>query len=167
MTDDSGHQNSQLALCGTKNNYRFTLDPMATIDNSYQSIQVATLTAERLIDAYYGKGPNYSYWYGCSGRRAARHGEGPAIPQYYDGIVAGDPVYDIQAVNLTEIWGIQQIREVYLSTTPPLPPIQFVPGPVPEAAEPILSPHFPGATKLCSKRLCCKRVTRSTESPTA
>jgi hypothetical protein len=143
MTDDSGHQNSQLALCGTKNNYQFTLDPMATIDNSYQSIQVATLTAKRLIDAYYGKGPNYSYWYGCSAGGRQGMVMSQRFPQYYDGIVAGDPVYDIQAVNLTEIWGIQQIREVYLSTTPPLPPIQFVPGPVPEAAEPILFPAFP------------------------
>ena len=39
---------------------------MAVIDNSYQSIEVTTLTAKYLIAAYYGEGPNYSYWYGCS-----------------------------------------------------------------------------------------------------
>ena len=143
VTDDSGHENAQLALCGTKNNYEFTLDPMAVIDNSYQSIQVATLTAKYLIAAYYGEGPNYSYWYGCSAGGRQGMVMSQQFPQYFDGIVAGDPVYDIQAVNLTEIWGMEQIRDVYLSTTPPLPPMQFVPGPVPEVAEPILFPAFP------------------------
>ena len=143
ITDDSGHENSQLAQCGTKNNYEFTLDPMATIDNSYQSIQVATLTAKHLVDAYYGQGPNYSYWYGCSAGGRQGMVMSQRFPQYFDGIVAGDPVYDIQAVNLTEIWGMEQIRDVYLSTTPPLPPLQFVPGPVPEVAEPVLYPAFP------------------------
>jgi feruloyl esterase len=142
-TQDGGHENSQLALCGTKSNFEFFLDPMAVIDNSYQSIQVTALNAKYLIDAYYGRGPNYSYWEGCSagGRQAMVMSQ--QFPQYFDGIVAGDPVYDIQATNLTEIWGMEQIRNVYLSTTPPLPPIQFVPGPSPEVPEPILFPAFP------------------------
>src|SRR5262249_58340951 len=129
MTDDSGHQNSQLALCGTKNNYQFTLDPMATIDNSYQSIQVATLTAKRLIDAYYGEGPNYSYWYGCSAGGRQGMVMSQRFPQYYDGIVAGGSGYDIQTGKLTQNLGIQQIPEGYFATTPPPPPNSFLPRP--------------------------------------
>ena len=32
----------------------------------FPSIQVTTLTAKYLIDAYYGEGPKRSYWVGCS-----------------------------------------------------------------------------------------------------
>lgn len=65
------------------------------------------------------------------------------FPQYFDGIVAGDPVYDLQAIQLGAIWGIQNILDVYETATPPLPPLKFAPGPAPEAAEPIIGAAFP------------------------
>jgi Tannase and feruloyl esterase len=112
-TQDGGHENSQLAVCGTKSNNGFYLDPMGVIDNSYQSIQVTALNAKYLIDAYYGRGPNYSYWEGCStgGRQGMVMSQN--FPQYFDGIVAGDPVYDLEMIGLSELYGVQFIYNSY------------------------------------------------------
>ena len=34
------------------------------------------------------------------------------FPDYFDGIVAGDPVYDLDAISLSEDWGVQQIYDI-------------------------------------------------------
>jgi Tannase and feruloyl esterase len=39
------------------------------------------------------------------------------FPQYFDGIVAGDPVYDLERIDLSEIYGVQAIYNAY-STYP-------------------------------------------------
>ena len=96
-SQDGGHENSQLSTCGTMNTNEFFLDPMGTIDFAYQSIDVTTLTAKYLIAAYYGSEAGHSYWVGCStgGRQGMVMSQN--FPQYFDGIVDGDPVYDLQA----------------------------------------------------------------------
>jgi hypothetical protein len=33
-------------------------------------------------------------------------------PDYFDGIVAGDPVYDLEAIALTEDWGVKAIEAI-------------------------------------------------------
>src|ERR1700722_15988124 len=142
VSQDGGLENTQLVACG-KTTLEFYLDPMATIGNGYQSIEVSAITAKYLINEYYGIGADHSYWVGCSegGRQGMVMSE--IFPSFFDGIVAGDPVYDVQAVNLSEIWSVQQIRNAYLAQVPPLPPITEVSEPAPQAPEPILGPAFP------------------------
>jgi Tannase and feruloyl esterase len=144
-SQDGGHENSQLLTCGTMNTNEFFLDPMGTIDFAYQSIDVTTLTAKYLIAAYYGSEAGHSYWVGCStgGRQGMVMSQN--FPQYFNGIVDGDPVYDLQALQLSEIWSMEQILDVYNTATPPLvpPTPAYVPGPPPQPAEPILYPAFP------------------------
>jgi len=60
-SQDGGHENSQLPF-----SLQFTLDPQAVADHAFRSIQVVTQTAKFLINAYYGKSPDYSYSVGCS-----------------------------------------------------------------------------------------------------
>ena len=146
-SQDGGHENTQLAKSTCDSGYgnanEFHIDPMGNIDFGYQSIDVVTLTAKYLIGAYYGQNAGYSYWVGCStgGRQGMTMSE--AFPQYFDGIVAGDPVYDLQSIQLGAIWGLQNITNVYETASPALPPLATVPGPAPEAAESILYPAFP------------------------
>jgi feruloyl esterase len=54
--------------------------------------------------------------------RSARHGLPQKFPNYYDGIIAGDPVYINEAIHLTEVWGVQAIQAITPS------PIQMLPG---------------------------------------
>jgi Tannase and feruloyl esterase len=75
-SQDGGHENSQLALpscdAGYGNANEFYLDPMGTIDQAYQSIEVTALTAKYLIATYYGDDASHSYWVGCSTGGRAR-----------------------------------------------------------------------------------------------
>ena len=51
----------------------------------------------------------------------------PTFPQYYDGIVVGDPVYDLEAISFSELWGLEEIAAItpkpiqFTATTPPQP----------------------------------------------
>src|SRR5712671_7158711 len=128
-SQDGGHQNKDLPVPN-----QFFLDPQAIVDHAYGSIDVTTQTAKFLIDAYYGQGPNRSYFVGCStgGRQGMVFSQN--FPDYYDGIVAGDPVYDLEAIALTEDWGVQAIEAI----TPA--PIKKFPN-----GSPVLYPAFPEA----------------------
>src|ERR1700722_6284436 len=71
-------------------------------------------------------------------------GISPDLPLFFDGIVAGDPVYDLEAIDLTETNGVEAILNVYNSTSG-LPPIVEVTEPKPQSTEPILYPAFPAS----------------------
>jgi len=106
-SQDGGHETKQLPTAGA-----FFLDRQAVIDQTYRSIDVTTQTAKYLIHAYYGAAPRHSYWVGCStgGRQGmvmSQH-----FPGYFDGIVAGDPVYDLEALLMSEDWVIQQFEAI-------------------------------------------------------
>jgi Tannase and feruloyl esterase len=89
---------------------------------------VTTLIAKYLINQFYGDGPNRSYWVGCStgGRQGMVMSQN--FPSFFDEIIAGDPVYDQEALGLTEIYGVEQILNVY-NANPSLPPISYLPQP--------------------------------------
>jgi hypothetical protein len=125
-SQDGGHENKELPRAN-----QFFLDPQAVIDHAYRSIDATTQTAKFLIEAYYGQPPNHSYFVGCStgGRQGMVFSQ--TFPDYYDGIVAGAPVYDLEPIALTELWVAQTMRAV----TPA--PIRTLPD-----GSPILSPAF-------------------------
>lgn len=106
-SQDGGHEVKQLPAPGA-----FFLDRQAVIDQAYRSIDVTTQTAKYLIKAYYGAAPRHSYWVGCStgGRQGmvmSQH-----FPSYFDGIVAGDPVYDLEALLMSEDWSVEQFLAI-------------------------------------------------------
>ncbi len=155
-TQDGGHENTDLhaASCdsGFGNNNEFYLSPLGTITNATQSVQTTTLTAKFLINQYYGDGPQRSYWTGCStgGRQAMSMMQN--YPQFFDGIIAGDPVYNLQAIGLTETWGGEQILNVYLNN-PSLPqPPTTVAQPAPQPPGPVVYPAFPAADQALFER---------------
>ena len=50
------------------------------------------------------------------------------FPSFFDGIVAGDPVYDVKLIDLTGKWSVQRILNAYLAQVPPLQPITEFPS---------------------------------------
>ena len=68
--------------------------PEKVVDFGWRSVHEMTVTAKQVIGAYYGDGPQYSYWFGCSagGRQAMK--EAQRFPEDYDGIIAGAPGND-------------------------------------------------------------------------
>ena len=95
-SQDGGHENKDLPSPN-----QFLLEPQAVVDHAYRSLDVTTQTAKFLIDAYYGQGADRSYFVGCStgGRQGMMFSQ--QFPDYYDGIVAGDPDYDLEAIALS------------------------------------------------------------------
>ncbi len=66
----------------------------AEIDFAFRSIHVTAQAAKRLIEAFYGSSPEYSYFRGCStgGRQALM--EAQRFPDDFDGWSIGAPIYD-------------------------------------------------------------------------
>jgi feruloyl esterase len=65
--------------------------PEKLIDFGWRSEHELTVKAKAIVSAYYGAGPKYSYWNGCStgGRQGLK--EAQKFPNDYDGIIAGAP----------------------------------------------------------------------------
>ena len=71
---------------------RFALGhPEKLIDFGYRAVHEMTVKAKAIITAYYGDGPNLSYWNGCSSGGKQGLKEAQRFPADYDGIVAGAP----------------------------------------------------------------------------
>ncbi|MFD1541182.1 tannase/feruloyl esterase family alpha/beta hydrolase [Nonomuraea guangzhouensis] len=69
----------------------FGADPQLRVDFGYRSDHVVALVAKRLIALYYGQGPRYSYFDGCSQGGHEGMTEAQRYPRDFDGIVAGAP----------------------------------------------------------------------------
>jgi pimeloyl-ACP methyl ester carboxylesterase len=113
LSSDAGHANAQGGPA-------FGLDPQARLDYGYQAVAKLTPMAKHAIAVAYAKGPDRSYFGGCSngGRHtliaAARYaGE-------YDGFLAGAPGYNLPLAALANIWGGQRYATV--ATASPLTP---------------------------------------------
>jgi len=102
LTQNGGHDNALLS-----SGPAFALDPQAQIDYGYGSIDTTTRTSKYLITMFYGRLPSYSYSVGCStgGKQGMTFSQ--MFPTYYDGIVAGDPIFNQGANTLSETNALQ------------------------------------------------------------
>jgi feruloyl esterase len=84
VTTDTGHK-------GGSFDSSFTRDQQAALDFAYQAIGRVAVLAKQVVGFYYGKGPQRSYYTGCStgGREAMIMSQ--RYPSYFDGIISGAP----------------------------------------------------------------------------
>ena len=90
-----GYATSSTDTGHTGNTGRFALDhPEKVIDFGWRAAHEMTLASKTIIEAFYQKGPRFSYWNGCSagGRQAMK--EAQRFPADFDGIIAGAPALD-------------------------------------------------------------------------
>jgi feruloyl esterase len=68
--------------------------PEKLVDFGWRAVHDMTATAKNIVAAYYGTGPKFSFWNGCSagGRQAMK--EAQRFPADFDGIIAGAPGLD-------------------------------------------------------------------------
>lgn len=106
ISSDAGH---------TADGGQFGIDPQARIDYGYNAVAQLTPMAKKLIRTYYGKKPYKSYFYGCS--NGGRHAMVAAsrYADQYDGILAGNPGFNLPKAAVSQLWGAQQY---YTITTP-------------------------------------------------
>jgi feruloyl esterase len=103
VSTDSGHQGLDTS---------FGFDQQARLDFGYAAIGKVSAEARRIIAQFYGRQPRYSYFMGCSngGREAMMAAQ--RFPYDFDGIVAGDPGFDLSAAAVEEIWDLDQFAKV-------------------------------------------------------
>jgi pimeloyl-ACP methyl ester carboxylesterase len=107
ISSDAGH---------TADGGQFGIDPQARLDYGYNAVAELTPMAKRLIKTYYGKKPHKSYLYGCS--NGGRHAMVAAsrYADQYDGILAGNPGFNLPQAAVSQLWGAQQYSTI---STPP------------------------------------------------
>ena len=113
LSSDAGHNNAQGGPA-------FGLDPQARLDYGYQAVGTLTPMAKAAIALAYDKGPDRSYFGGCSngGRHALVTASRYAAE--YDGILAGAPGYNLPLAALANIWSAQRYATV--ATADPMTP---------------------------------------------
>jgi feruloyl esterase len=74
------------------------------LDFAWLSVHETAVLAKQVIQAYYGAGPKYSYWVGCS--TGGRHGmqEAQRYPEDFDGLVIGAPGLYNTGNSMRRIW---------------------------------------------------------------
>jgi hypothetical protein len=74
------------------------------IDFAYLSVHETAVLSKRVIEAYYGAAPKYSYWVGCStGGRQGLH-EAQRYPDDFDGLVIGAPGVSLTGNVTRRLW---------------------------------------------------------------
>lgn len=112
VSTDAGHQSP--LLIGN-----FGADQQARLDYAYNALDLVTVTAKDIINRYYGRTPDKSYFIGFSngGRQAMLMSQ--RFPSYFDGIVAGSPGFNLTHSAVNQIGEIQAIAAALPPSTPP------------------------------------------------
>jgi len=94
--------------------------PEKFIDFAYRAEHEMTVEAKALIEKFYGHGPRYSYWNGCSG--GGREGllQAARYPDEFDGIIAGDP-----ANVRRNAWALWLANQTFKNPADYIPPAKY------------------------------------------
>jgi hypothetical protein len=86
--------------------------PQRVTDYAWRAIHLSTVAAKQLTTAIYGRGPDKSYFVGCSGGGRQGLMQAARFPEDYDGILAGAP-----AANFSELaMALTNASQVQLSS---------------------------------------------------
>jgi feruloyl esterase len=117
VATDSGHDNAvNTSVVAGANQFGFS--PQARSDYGYNGPAEVAQKAKTLIRKYYGERPRYSYFMGCSegGREALMLSQ--RYPDFFDGIVSGNPGMDLPKAAVQHPWDAQAFARAARATTP-------------------------------------------------
>jgi feruloyl esterase len=106
VTTDGGHQ-AKSPMDGS-----FGADPQSRADFQYRSTDLVAGVAKKIVTQYYGRAPGHSYFMGCS--NGGREGMVAAerFPADFDGVVAGDPAFNLSRAAIAEAWFTVKLAEI-------------------------------------------------------
>ena len=107
VSTDAGHQAANPLADGS-----FGSDPEARTDYYYRSTKIVTDAAKAIVARFYGRSPKYSYFKGCS--TGGREGMIAAqrYPEYFDGVIAGAPAFNVANAAIAEAWDTVQFAAI-------------------------------------------------------
>jgi hypothetical protein len=94
----------------------FGIDEQARVDYGYNAIAQTTLISKQIIEHYYGKNPRYSYLIGCSNGGRDAMVAAKRDPDMFNGLVAGNPGFDLPRAAIGEVWNEQQLGKLATTT---------------------------------------------------
>ena len=121
--NDGGHENqlpnpfgwadTDLNAGGTAH---FAVDEEARTEYGYEAIAQTSAVSKAIIASYYGREALYSYFWGCS--NGGREGmlASQRFPEIFDGIVAGNPGFDLPKAAIAEAWNEQALAPLATRT---------------------------------------------------
>jgi feruloyl esterase len=113
LGDDLGHQSSAFASDWAVGH------PERVKDWGNRGSHFSAVAGKAIVAAYYGKGPDQSYFTGCSHGGGAALAEAQRFPEDYDGIVAGAFGHDQTGLEASYVWSAQAALNDKASNLPP------------------------------------------------
>jgi hypothetical protein len=112
LSTDAGHRMVPAQQAQLVGGVLFGLDPQARLDYGYQAKQTLVPVAKRIVAIHYGQAATRSYMLGCS--NGGRHGMVAAarLAHEFDGIVAGNPGFNLPKAAVQHAWDIQALSRV-------------------------------------------------------
>ena len=112
LSQDSGHDNHTNDDPAHEGTIAFAFDPQARRDHAYASLDVTARTGKAIVEAFYGRAPDHSYFFGCSegGREGMVFAQ--RFPALFDGIVAGAPGFALPKAAIAEAWDTQAFADL-------------------------------------------------------
>ena len=104
ISSDAGHTG--------QGNLAFGIDFQARLDYGYQAVAKLTPMAKALIATAYGKGPDRSYFGGCSNGGRHTMVAMTRMPDQYDGYLAGAPGYRLPLAAIANMERAKQLATV-------------------------------------------------------
>jgi len=86
--------------------------PELVVDEGYRAQHETAVRAKQIVQAFYGRHPQRSYFVGCSSGGWEGLTEANRYPHDYDGIVAGAPASQVVHLHAAQIWGYLAARQI-------------------------------------------------------
>ena len=112
VAQDAGHDNMVNSDPMRDGAQTFGFDPQARLDYGYDSYDQVTQVAKALIQRYYARAADKSYYVGCSegGREGMMMSQ--RFPSYFDGILACAPGFRLPWAAVAQAWDSQAFAAV-------------------------------------------------------
>ncbi len=104
VTTDAGHQSPSAD---------FGFDPVARVDNAYNAHDKVAIVAKQIVQAYYSKAADKSYFIGCSGGGRQGMMFTQRFPHHFDGVIAMAPAMRVSKnATIAAMWDSQAFMAI-------------------------------------------------------
>jgi hypothetical protein len=102
ISTDGGHDNIINNDPDAGGTAAFGRDPQARADYCYNALDKVTVYGKAIVTRHYGQAPRYSYLDGCSNGGRQGMVASQRFPEYFDGIVASTPGFNLPRAAVAE-----------------------------------------------------------------